>query len=162
MDYIFITKKSDWKNECYYIEKDKFDSKTMNMIKIDEEELKKINDVFNYEAYYVDIINGTNSTKRIKKELFDPRTMKINYDSEFKLRYEKSDMYDLRQAPGIITSNPIKQPSLFHNGKLDEGAVGNLLDVGLDGAKQRAEERIKKKGAAFRVGNNKVKYRKRR
>ena len=58
------------------------------------------------------------------------------------------DIINSGKAPGVVSSN--KTPSLMHNHKLDEGAVGNLLDVGLDGAKNRALARNKKIGSSFR------------
>jgi hypothetical protein len=46
----------------------------------------------------------------------------------------------------------------MHNGKLDSGAVEELLDKGIEGAKERADERQKKIGSSFR----KIKHLKRK
>ena len=89
----------------------------------------------------------------ISESSFDESTMiRLEETEEEK---EKSvanlkDMLSSRKAPGIVTSTGSKErPSLMHNGKIDAGAVGNLLDVGLDGAKKRAVKRNKVKGSSF-------------
>ena len=43
----------------------------------------------------------------------------------------------------------VTETSVFHKGKLDEGAMENLLDTGLDSAKKRAVETSKKRGHAY-------------
>lgn len=84
------------------------------------------------------------------REFEESKMIKFEDSKEAKAKAEANikDILNSGRAPGIVSSN--KTPSLTHNHKLDEGAIGNLLDVGLDGAKNRALERNKKTGHAFR------------
>jgi hypothetical protein len=72
------------------------------------------------------------------------------------------DFWKSGQAPGIVTSYANKNYGVTHNGKLDEGAVENLLDRGIDGAKTRAVERNNKIGSSFRKIKQYKKRKKRR
>ena len=64
------------------------------------------------------------------------------------------DIFTSGECPGIITTNYSKfrdsHHGTMHNGKLDSGAVEELLDKGIEGAKGRANERQKKLGSSFR------------
>ena len=82
------------------------------------------------------------------REFEESKMIKFEDSKEAKAEANIKDILNSGRAPGIVSSN--KTPSLTHNHKLDEGAIGNLLDVGLDGAKNRALERNKKTGHAFR------------
>lgn len=73
----------------------------------------------------------------------------IEEDNNKKKKYESNilDIINSKSAPGI--SKPSSGLSTTYNNKLDSGAVENLLDVGLDKAKKRADERNKKYGSSF-------------
>lgn len=108
--------------------------------------------------------NDIHKTPRyISESSFDSSTMKRIEDDneEVKLKAESNlkEMLSKRKAPGIVMGGS-KRPSLYHNHKLDSGAVGDLLDVGLDGAKKRAVNRNKKMGHSFR--KNKILKRRKR
>lgn len=92
---------------------------------------------------------------------FDPSIMvklEISEDEKKQGEANIADIINSGSAPGIISSN--SEPSLTFNNKLDEGAVGNLLDVGIDKAKKRADERNKKLGHSFK--KVKTRYRRRK
>lgn len=72
------------------------------------------------------------------------------------------DIFTSGECPGIITTDYSKfrdsHHGTMHNGKLDSGAVEELLDKGIEEAKGRANERQKKIGSSFR----KIKHLKRK
>ena len=72
------------------------------------------------------------------------------------------DIFTSGECPGIITTDYSKfrdsHHGTMHNGKLDSGAVEELLDKGIEEAKVRANERQKKIGSSFR----KIKHLKRK
>lgn len=103
----------------------------------------------------------------INKERFDPKTMiEIKETEEEKKAAEKrfSDMLKSKSGPFVNTnsSSSNSTPSAFHNGKLDSGAVENLIDTGFDGAKKRIDERANKLGAPFIMKKNYALRRKKR
>lgn len=163
---IFITRKSDWREESICIKEEDFNEETMTKIDIDEEELRRINEVFNKSSIFIDIIYKDNDKhKTIKKELFDPRKMLIDYKTKEqleKLEFNLKDMIESKRAPGLLTSRK-SDPSITHKGKIDDGAVADYLDTTLDGAKKRAVERQTKFGSSFRKNElNKTKIRKKK
>lgn len=83
----------------------------------------------------------------ISDKEFDETKM-IKQEDDGPNKYE--DFWKSGQAPGIVTSYKNKNYGVTHNHKLDEGAVENILDMGIDGAKKRAVERNTKIGSSFR------------
>ena len=59
-----------------------------------------------------------------------------------------------QSAPGMFMKTDNSRGSVTHNGKLDSGAVEDLIDRGLEGVKKRALERKKKYGAGFKKIKN--------
>ena len=57
---------------------------------------------------------------------------------------------ETKSAPGMHFKIDTSRGSLMYNGKLDPGATDELIERGLSGAKDRAMERQKKTGHAFR------------
>jgi len=135
----------------------------MTKIDIDEDEMKKITEAFNNNKRFISI-KSNNIIRTIRKEDFDPRTMKIYYEDEkiiAKKEFNIMDMIKSKKGPGFVSKLNDVKTGLTYKGKPDEGAIGNLLDQGLDGAKDRAHIRNNKYGAAFRKSNfNKTKYKK--
>lgn len=121
-------------------------------------------------------LKGGNSSKQmyIPEEEFDP-DKHIIYDAkkeqeEKQLRYNSAENVEFRkrQAEARKGIDPIafmaygsasrdsefkdrQEASIFNKkGKVDEGAIGNLLDVGLSGAKKRNKQREKLTGHGLR------------
>lgn len=82
--------------------------------------------------------------KRIAKNEYDKRLMK-KID-----QYLESKGYNTRALGTVHISSNNSDHGVTHNGKLDEGKVEDLLDYGLEGAKQRATERQHKHGSSFK------------
>lgn len=161
---LFVIKKSDWKKNCILVENSEdFDPNTMIKIDVDEDEMKKITEMFKKNKKFISI-KSNNTIRTIRKEDFDPRTMKINYEDGkiiAKKEFNIMDMIKSKKGPGFVSKLNDVQTGLTYKGKTDEGAIGNLLDQGLDGAKNRAHVRDKKLGAAFRRSSfNRTKYKK--
>lgn len=87
---------------------------------------------------------------------------KMTYVGENDPPKQTADFWKSGQCPGIITTdyNQFRDShhGTTHNGKLDSGAVEELLDKGIEEAKGRADERQKKIGSSFR----KIKHAKRK
>lgn len=87
----------------------------------------------------------------ISEERFDLSSMiRLEDDNDLKKNKFKENMKEIlssKTAPGLANSN--QTPSTTYNNKLDSGAVENLLDVGLEGAKKRALDRNKSRGSSF-------------
>ena len=92
----------------------------------------------------------------VNKKTFDPSIHVIieNKDTIERRKSNSESIIKSKKAPGFNTSTVRtsgSRGSMFHNHRLDEGAMGDLLDKGLEGAKTRAVDREKKlgKGRAF-------------
>lgn len=82
---------------------------------------------------------------------FNPDTMiKIEETEEEKKSFQSKmdDIIKSKSAPGMRMKTS-SEPSITHRGKIDEGAIENLLDSGLEGAKNRADVRKASLGASF-------------
>lgn len=109
--------------------------------------------------------NDIHKTPRyILESMFDKDIMdRIDDDTEeqkIKASSNLKEMLKCQKAPGILGSRSSSTKSMYHNHKLDSGAVGDFLDAGLDGAKKRAESRNKKMGFSFK--KNKILKRRKR
>ena len=94
--------------------------------------------------------------KNISEESFDKNTMIRMSDDEINDQNKVgsiniTQMLSSGKAPGLISSRGItgSKGSTDFNGKLDNGAMEDLLDRGLEAAKPRALERKKTKGKGF-------------
>lgn len=67
-----------------------------------------------------------------------------------------------KKSPSLVSyvKENFDYGSLTHNGKLDEGSVANLLDIGLTKAKKRSLKRVKRFGKAFNKATIKLRKRK--
>lgn len=95
----------------------------------------------------------TGKERYISEKDFDDLEMELaeqdSDEEKSKTAANIKDIINSGTAPGVVSSSS-NTPSMYHNNKLDEGAVENLLDVGLDGAKNRAVQRNNKYGSSFR------------
>lgn len=161
-DICFYKRKDDWRNEIHCCTLKEFNNhedqwEAYNFE--DEEELLKVlrtavlikkNGRTRFKVRDKDS-NG-NSYRYIKWEEFDPTKMTIIEETQEEITQSEINLKDMLRrgrAPGMFTKTDSNQGSMFHKGKLDEGAMEDLLDRGLEGATQRAEERKKKYGRAF-------------
>ena len=172
---IYYINKKDPLEEVRYCKEEEFDDNNMELIDLDDEELEKINKLYStlksdsdsIKAYYKDKYN---KYTYISFSKFNPLTMKLEEDNKVDEKYLKDVkkfqeerekykrevlQYDLSKytIDNTKTYNEKEHPSPFYNGKIDEGAINDLLDKGLSGAKDRADERTKKNGGAFNKHN---------
>ena len=161
-DLYFYTRKNDWRKEvhCCTLEefikhKDQWDyyifpSKEEYEKVLRTAILMKKNGKTRFKA--IEKGSNSNSYRLMTWEEFDPTKMIIIEETQEEIeQYEINlkEMLKSHRAPGILTKTNPNQGSMFHKGKLDEGAMGDLIDRGLEGAKTRAEERKKKYGRGF-------------
>jgi hypothetical protein len=150
---VFYIKKNDWRKQVRFIDKDKFDEDTMDLFDIDEEELSHINDEFSRCSTWIHVYKKDDPDFKsllIKKSEFDPRIMKVIWKSKEEIRQAEINIKDMlknKECPGMHVA--VTETSMFHKGKLDEGAMENLLDTGLDSAKKRAVKTSKERGHAY-------------
>ena len=160
-DIVFFTLNDDWREEIRFTTVTDFSKNYLEKAKLycfdDIEEWDMAVYAYRQDKDRVDCYKrGGNpkSTKNIKWKEFDPRKM-IAVPKDTKVReLNIKDILKSGRAPGIVgTIHEGNRGSLFHNHKLDEGAMGDLIDKGLDGAVKRAESREKKygKGHAFQA-----------
>ena len=164
-DLFFYTRKNDWRNEVHCCTLDELiDHKDQWDIyvfpgKEKDEELKKIlrtailmkkNGKTRFKARNRN--DSSNSYRYITWEEFDPSKMTVIEETQEEITQSEINLKDMLRsgrAPGILTKTDPNRGSMFHKGKLDEGAMGDLLDRGLEGAETRAKERKKKYGRGF-------------
>ena len=150
---VFYIKKNDWRKQVRFIDKDKFDEDTMDLFEIDKEELSHINDEFSRCSTWIHVYKKDDPDFKsllIKKSEFDPRIMKVIWKSKEEIRQAEINIKDMlknKECPGMHVA--VTETSMFHKGKLDEGAMENLLDTGLDSAKKRAVKTSKERGHAY-------------
>lgn len=179
-DFIFYIRDKDWRNEVKHctVEEWKANSKDKNLfIDLDPKEWWEINyirrELSKSNRNRVSVHRNKDRegvTSVVLWDDFDPTKMHIieSVESIQQCEINIATMAKNHSFPGIVTKTSSTRGSMFHKGKLDEGAVGDLIDKGLDGAKKRAEERQKKYGHAFQkksfgrriVNGNKRKRRK--
>jgi len=158
-DIIFYTQKDDWRKEVRHCPWTEFDGETMHLCPIKVDDLIQINRVRRLHAkngiefVYVRKL-GDNFGCQIRKSWkdFDPTKFQIVEETQQdidKAEINLKEMLKAGKGPGILTTRSKfegNRGSMFHNHKLDEGAMGDLIDKGLDGAMKRAEQREKKHG----------------
>lgn len=104
--------------------------------------------------------------KIINESSFDDKTMEKIEDKKSTNSLFSTISSIKKKSPSLVSyiKENFDYGSLTHNGKLDEGSVANLLDIGLTKAKKRSLKRIKRFGKAFnkakiKLGKRKVKRR---
>lgn len=160
-DFIFYVREGDWRNEIRHCTVEEWNSshEDKNLyLDLSPEAWWKVNDtrrkVAKAQKSRVSVHMNSDrygSTKMIKWEEFDPTKMEITEDEESLAQCEVNlkSMIASHSCPGIVTKTDPSRGSMFHKGKLDEGAMGDLLDRGLEGASKRAKERKEKYGRGF-------------
>lgn len=154
-DIIFYINKDDWREEnkaCLF--KD-FDTNTMNKIEADYDMInfwfrKDYGDNWqnkNISIRYKDEPN--NISHLIKWESFDPRKMILAEEKRFINEINLKNILESGKAPGLIERTNKDRGSIMHRGKIDEGAVEDLLDKSLPKAESRAKERNTNIGHSF-------------
>lgn len=160
-DFIFYIRDKDWRNEIKHctVEEWKSNSKDKNLyMDLSPKEWWDIN----YIRRELSKSKRTRVSVHLNKDRegvtsvvswddFDPTKMQITESIEAIQQCEINlvTMIKNHSTPGIVTKTSSTRGSMFHKGKYDEGAVDDLLEKGLDGAKKRAEERQNKYGHAF-------------
>lgn len=151
-DIIFYTKKGDWKEECRACLYKDFKEDTMIKLDADYDTINKIfhtQDINNWRINRVDVKYKNESTSifhNIKWVDFDPRKMNtIVINTAFNIM----NIIKSGKAPGLVERTSRDRGSIMHRGKVDEGAVEDLLDKSLPKAQNRVNERQTKMGHAF-------------
>ena len=158
-DIIFVKLNNDWREETKQIKVKDYDESLMSKLNISDEDLEKINKEFRSNHLFLTATFKDESTgvkHSVKREEFDPVKMELAYsteESEKERKFNIKDIIESQSAPGIVSSVHEERASCYHNGKLDDGAVSNLLDQGLGKAKKRAVTRNKKIGHSFYKNN---------
>lgn len=154
-DIVFYYNINNWKKEskaCLY--KD-FDNQSMCLIEADYSEINKIfhkQNITNWQFNRVDIRYKEEDSSvyhNIKWMDFDPRKMELAKDKNACTEINIKEMVKQKRAPGLVEKTSRDRGSVMHRGKVDEGAMADLLDKTLPGAKARAIQRFKNKGASF-------------
>ena len=158
-DIIFVKLNNDWREETKQIKVKDYNESLMRKLNISDEDLEKINKEFRSNHLFLTATFKDESTgvkHSVKREEFDPVKMELVYsteESEKERKFNIKDIIESQSAPGIVSSVHEERASCYHNGKLDDGAVSNLLDQGLGKAKKRAVTRNKKIGHSFHKNN---------
>ena len=164
-DIIFYVNKNDWREECKACLFKDFDETKMNKLDADYDIINNIfrqQDIKHWEINRVDIRfnKDSNTFHNIKWKDFDPRKMIIANDKNISTSINIYKIINEGKAPGLVessNSNMKDRGSIFHKGKLDEGAVEDLLDKSLPQAENRAKERQDNLGHSFiKNDSNKV------
>lgn len=160
-DFIFYVREGDWRNEvrhCTVAEWQRSHNEKRLYLDLPPEDWWKVNDtrrkMVKAKHSLVSVHRHSDRTgveAMVKWDDFDPTKMTITENDESFAQYEVNfkSMVTSRSCPGIVTKTDPNRGSMFHKGKLDEGAMGDLLDRGLEGATERAKERTKKYGRGF-------------
>lgn len=167
-DIVFYYNINDWKKTakaCLY--KD-FNKEKMIEIDADYNTINKIfheQKIDNWKISRVDvryIEENSNVFHNIKWIDFDPRKMKIAKDKNNTTEINIIEMIKQKRAPGLVSKTSRDRGSVMHKGKVDEGAMEDLLDKSLPKAKTRALNRQKTRGSSFtkNISNKKLLRRK--
>lgn len=152
-DIVFYINRNDWRKECKACLYEDFKEEKMQLLEAD---YTSINNVFhkqnitNWKINRVDVRykdESSNTYHNIKWTEFDPRKMNIidNPKTEFNIL----NIIKSGKAPGLVEKVDKNRGSVMHKGKVDEGAMEDLLDKSLPKAKLRANERQVNQGHAF-------------
>lgn len=167
-DIIFYVRINDWRKECKACLYKDFNEETMKKLAADYENINKIfhkQNINNWNINRVDVrYKDENSSiyHNIKWTEFDPRKMELANDKNTFTEINIKKMIKQKRAPGLVEKTSRDRGSVMHRGKVDEGAMEDLLDKTLPGAKVRAVQRFKNRGSAFtkNASNRKILRRK--
>ena len=163
-DPVFYTRVGDWRKLVKQCTKEEWDQNNEGkvVLNIPEEEYENIVLMFRefdergVSYFTVKLKENETKLQMVNRKNFNPTIHLINETKDTLKKREENQvsMFKSKTAPGFVT-NSVKtsgsRGTMFHKDRLDEGAMEDLLDKGLEGAKHRAEYREKKlgKGRAF-------------
>ena len=163
-DPVFYTRVGDWRKLVKQCTKEEWDQDHdgKDVLTLPEDEYENIVLMFREFAergvsyFTVKLRDDERKLQMVNRKNFNPKIHLINETKDTLKKREENQlsMVKSKSAPGFVT-NSVKtsgsRGTMFHKDKLDEGAMEDLLDKGLEGAKHRAEDREKKlgKGRAF-------------
>lgn len=154
-DIVFYININDWRKECRACLYKDFKEEYMKLLEANYEEINKIfhkQKIDNWKINRVDIRykdENTTTYHNIKWTEFDPRKMDLATDKNEFTEINIKEMIKSKRAPGLVEKTSRDRGSIMHRGKIDEGAMEDLLDKSLPKAKKRARERQKIKGSSF-------------
>jgi hypothetical protein len=159
-DIIFFKYTWDWRNEIHNCTKGEFerDSEEKELVEVDDyNKILKVYRLMKKYNQHLVKVHYKNEDESISHMLewkdFDPDKMEVFDISEKDFTKYESNIFDIiksKKAPGMfLNTTDDTRGSVMHKGKVDEGAIGDLLDKGLDGAMKRADQRQKNTGHAF-------------
>ena len=111
---------------------------------------------------WVKVKDKPGTQKCIDERDFDPDkyehlTQEEEKNEKIRCEINLKDIIESKRAPGLTLEKTDRDMGkLTHNGKLDSGAVGDLLDKGLEGAKKRSSERNKQVGSSYHKRPNRI------
>lgn len=154
-DIVFYIRVNDWRKECKACLYKDFNIDKMKLLEADYISINKVfrkQNISNWEINRVDARykdENSSTYHNIKWTDFDPRKMEIASDKNKTTEINIKEMVRQKRAPGLVEKTSRDRGSVMHRGKVDEGAMEDLLDKTLPGAKVRAVKRFKNKGASF-------------
>ena len=154
-DIVFYYYVNDWKKTSKACLFKDFKSDKMAKIEADYNSINKVfhkQNIKNWKINRVDIRykeENNNIYHNIKWTDFDPRTMSIANDKNDVSEFNIKEMVKQKRAPGLVSKTSRDRGSVMHRGRVDEGAMEDLLDKSLPKAKVRARNRQKSRGSAF-------------
>lgn len=154
-DIVFYIRQGDWRKECKVCLYKDFNKENMYLLEADYSLINKIfrnQNISNWRTNRVDIRykdENSSTYHNIKWVDFDPRKMEIASDKNTTSEFNIKQMIKQKRAPGLVEKTSRDRGSVMHRGKVDEGAMEDLLDKTLPGAKVRAVKRFKNRGASF-------------
>lgn len=154
-DIVFYTYKVNDRDAYACLYKN-FKPQSMDIIDADYNQIQKIfNDtVFDIDKWETTFINirfkdeSKNKYHVVKWSNFDPRKMELIETENETFKTNIQDIIREGKAPGVV-SKGLDRGSAFHKGKVDEGAITDLLDRSLPKAEERIKERQARTGHAF-------------
>lgn len=164
-DIVFFKYTWDWRNEIHNCTVSEFlkDNEEKETVQIPTEDIDKIRAThrlmkkYNQHLVKAHYKNEDESvTHMIDWKDFDPFKMEVVDYTEDKYTVYENNILDIiksKKAPGMFMKTDDTRGSIMHHDKIDEGAIGDLIDKGLDGAIKRADQRQKETGHAFSKNN---------
>ena len=154
-DIMFYYNINDWKKTAKACLVKDFNKEKMVKIDADYNSINKVfhkQDIKNWQINRVDIRykdENSNIFHSVKWTDFDPRKMEIAKDKNKSSEINIKEMVRQKRAPGLVSKTSRDRGSVMHKGKVDEGAMEDLLDKSLPKAKARANKRQKTRGSSF-------------
>lgn len=92
----------------------------------------------------------------IDEDKFDPNIHEYLNENDKKRSEEKAAKFKEGilegKCPGLMMDTRNRESGITYKGKIDEGAIGDLIDEGLEGAKKRVAENKKQGRKTFGRG----------